>query len=703
MENTEDIYLLDKLRPPKGYETTGALLCTYSIDAKALLSALLYMRDIPAKWMGSDTSLSITERLKILFDKGIEDMEWMEEHIVFVCNNGYDKSSASTMYQYTRRFTAYYTIPLGERDHSFHPKMYLVKFEKKDNTAEGADTLFRLIIGSMNLVNSHNKEFAACMELEAYREQDVPETDRDKYVKLKGTKADISDAIDRLLGYKRENGRSDSPYIDNRNIGKVIENLAVDSYYFKKDEFPEITAFGEAFPGKEFKDMLKGADHIFSPFLSDRFLRECPKKTNIYTMENELTKLGYERCAEKQIVEDDDKTDSRQFYVYEIEENQVNRKPSSSHFKAYLSDKDQWVYVGSLNFSNRAFENNRELVVKLQDITEQRYDCIKKVFQEDYRLYTYRKRPKVTESEEYALDIDSEFRKLALQISQMYAVKFSQSDNYTLTVCRRTGIAALQEMDNVGKLITSIKKCIAKRKISEESKCEREESGEDEHISIKICPVDYPERSDNLLKITFADEISENPNSDVLETDISWSGLNRRKAGQQFILTLEYKNKEYARANIHVCWCAQPHDNDGDETDAADDMLDVQRILLYEKIAGLLSCRNYKDSSIDKPENDSDDSGKRLGVKDWERYIRKCIPTLEELIQRCINEKKSLDSVLTGYENRVKSIYEMYALRNKGMSQEEQAEIACMDKKLVENMIAQFECLKGEIKYDGQR
>ena len=57
MENTEDIYLLDKLRPPKGYETVGALLCTYSIDAKALLSALLYMRDIPAKGMDSGTSL----------------------------------------------------------------------------------------------------------------------------------------------------------------------------------------------------------------------------------------------------------------------------------------------------------------------------------------------------------------------------------------------------------------------------------------------------------------------------------------------------------------------------------------------------------------------------------------------------------------------------------------------------------------------
>lgn len=426
-------------------------------------------------------------------------------------------------------------------------------------------------------------------------------------------------------------------------------------------------------------------------------------------MENELTKLGYERCAEKQIVEDDDKTDSRQFYVYEIEENQVNRKPSSSHFKAYLSDKDQWVYVGSLNFSNRAFENNRELVVKLQDITEQRYDCIRTAFQEDYRLYTYRKIPKVNGSEEHELDIDSEFRKLALQISQMYAVKFSQSDNYTLTVCR-TGIATAQEKDNVGELITSINeglttlgKYIARQNILEENKCERDENGEDEHISIKICPVDYPERSENLLKITFADEISEDPNSDVLETDISWSGLNRRKAGQQFILTLEYKNKEYARANIHICWCAQPNDNDGDETDAADNLLDVQRILIYEKIAGLLCSRNYKDSSIDKSENNSDDSGSRLGVKEYERYVRNCIPTLEELIQRCINEKKSLDSVLTGYENRVKSIYEMYALRNRGMSQEEQAEIACMDKKLVENMIAQFECLKGEIGYDGQR
>lgn len=700
MENTEDIYLLDKLRPPKGYETTGALLCTYSIDAKALLSALLYMRDIAAKGMDSGTSLSIAERLKILFDKGIEDMEWMEEHIVFVCNNGYDKSSASTMYQYTRRFTAYYTIPLGESDHSFHPKMYLVKFEKKDNTAEGADTLFRLIIGSMNLVNSHNKEFAACMELEAYREQDVPETDRDKYVKLKGTKADISDAIDRLLGYKRENGRSDSPYIDNRNIGKVIENLAVDSYYFKKDELPEITAFGEAFPGTEFKDMLKGADHIFSPFLSDRFLRECPKKTNIYTMENELTKLGYERCAEKQIVEDDDKTDSRQFYVYEIEENQVNRKPSSSHFKAYLSDKDQWVYVGSLNFSNRAFGKNRELVVKLQDITEQRYDYIKTVFQEDYRLYTYRKRPKVTESEEYALDIESEFRKLALQIGQMYVAKFSQSDNYTLTVCR-TGIVTTQEKDNVGKLITSInegltalEKYIARRKIPEGRESVGDESGADDHISIKICPVDYPERNRNLLKTIFVEKIS-------------WSGLNRRKAGQQFILTLEYKNKEYAHANIHICWCARSNDNNEGESGEAqsqyDYLSDVQRTLIYEKIAGLLSNRNYKDASIDKAENESDDSGSRLGVKEYERYIRNCIPTLEELIQRCINEKKSLDSVITGYENRVKSIYEMYALRNRGMSQEEQAEIACMDKKLVENMMVQFECLKGEIKYDGQR
>lgn len=552
----------------------------------------------------------------------------------------------------------------------------------------------------MNLVNSHNKEFAACMELEAYREQDVPETDRDKYVKLKGTKADISDAIDRLLGYERENGRSDSPYIDNRNIGEVIENLAVDSYYFKKDELPEITAFGEAFPGTEFKDMLKGADHIFSPFLSDRFLRECPKKTNIYTMENELTKLGYERCAEKQIVEDDDKTDSRQFYVYEIEENQVNRKPSSSHFKAYLSDKDQWIYVGSLNFSNRAFGNNRELVVKLQDITEQRYDCIKTAFQEDYRLYTYRKIPKVTGSEEHELDIDSKFRKLALQISQMYAVKFSQSDNYTLTVCR-TGIATAQEKDNVGELITSINeglttlgKYIARQNILEENKCERDENGEDEHISIKICPVDYPERNRNLLKPTFAEKIS-------------WSGLNRRKAGQQFILTLEYKNKEYAHANIHICWCARSNDNNEGESGEAqyqyDELSDAQRTLIYEKIAGLLSSRNYKDASIDKPENNSDDSGSRLGVKEYERYVRNCIPTLEELIQRCINEKKSLDSVLTGYENRVKSIYEMYVLRNKGMSQEEQAEIACMDKKLVENMIAQFECLKGEIKYDGQR
>ena len=282
----------------------------------------------------------------------------------------------------------------------------------------------------------------------------------------------------------------------------------------------------------------------------------------------------------------------------------------------------------------------------------------------------------------------------------MYAVKFSQRDNYTLTVCR-TGIATEQEKDNVGKLITSIneglttlEKFITKRKIPEENKLVRDESAEYDHISVKICPVDYPERNRNLLKTTFVEKIS-------------WSGLNRRKAGQQFILTLEYKNKEYAHANIHICWYASSNDNNegesGEVQSQYDYLSDVQRTLIYEKIAGLLSSRNYKDASIDKSENNSDDSGSRLGVKEYERYIRNCIPTLEELIQRCINEKRSLDSVLTGYKNRVKSIYEVHALRNKGMSQEEQAEIACMDKKLVENMMVQFECLKGEIKYDGQR
>ena len=165
-----EMYLLDDLRPPEGYETTGALLLTYSIDAKAVLASLLALRNIPSK-REDDSIMSVTDRWKQLHSKGIDDMKWMQEHIGFVCNNGYDQSSVHEMYQYTRCFMSYYTIPFGETDHSFHPKMYLMKYKKKADAGIGPNVKFRLIIGSMNLVNSHNKEFAASMELDAYEER----------------------------------------------------------------------------------------------------------------------------------------------------------------------------------------------------------------------------------------------------------------------------------------------------------------------------------------------------------------------------------------------------------------------------------------------------------------------------------------------------------------------------------------------------
>ena len=107
----------------------GAIFLTYTIECKTILSALISM-------FVDDEKEGIIEKWKHLLDYGMgkdkkanlkEVFEELQERVGFVCNDGYDKSIASPIYNYTKELT-YYFKPNDEC--SFHPKLFIVKFIK---------------------------------------------------------------------------------------------------------------------------------------------------------------------------------------------------------------------------------------------------------------------------------------------------------------------------------------------------------------------------------------------------------------------------------------------------------------------------------------------------------------------------------------------------------------------------------------------
>lgn len=656
MSEENNIYLLEKLQPEPGYETAGAIFLTYTIKERTVVSALLYLMNLVKN---EDRYDPVKKRINTLLDfyrSGKLDADT----ICFVCNNGYekyDKSQMSDLYGFAHEFMAYYC---PEDEYSFHPKLYIIK---NVNQEDENDVCFRIMIGSMNFVNSTNKEFMAVYDLKAYTDP------KEGYIKLRGNNQKTN-ILEALLNIQDDGKHSNN--IDSRHLSKVIGNLGLDQYWFDPEDVPDIFVFPNT--DKGLKKKLKNASMVFSPFLTAKNLTnpENPDQ-EIYTMEQELNKLGYNADLENS-------SGAKEFFVYEVEGQDTSDKKMSSHFKAYVCDDG--IYIGSLNYTDRAFYKNKEIIVRLPydpDLVEQ--------LKQDYTQKPFVKKSETQGDSDEASDLENEgaedepesestdkaiadtFRAIAQEICKMYQFGVDK-DN-------KGWCAYLIKNTNDAQADAKIWEMW--QKIADETTCQ-----------LSVSPIAY-ERKKKVLIPNQAQMLSE-----CLPEKLCWSGLNRGKICQQFLIAFEMKegDAEY-KTQLSVCM----HFQWQEELDAKGDTrsefekahTDFSKFMLPGWFAH--TEKNETGTSGRQGNNDSRE------YRSASQYIKYNLPTVEQIICEALENSKPLNEIIQKYSNLIQVIHTIWdEYKNGTMSEEEQRDLAIGDKTLVENWMGQIESLQKNIK-----
>lgn len=670
MSEENNIYLLEKLQPEPGYETAGAIFLTYTIEKITVVKALLYLMNLVKN---VDRYDPVRKRINTLLDfyrSGKLDADT----ICFVCNNGYEKydeSQMSDLYGFAHEFMAYY-CPEGE--YSFHPKLYIIKYV---NQKDKNDVCFRIMIGSMNFVNSSNKEFMAVYDLKAYTDQ------KEGYIKLSGNNQQAN-ILEALLNIQDDGKHSNN--IDSRHLSKVIGNLGLDQYWFDPEDVPDIFVFPNT--DKGLKKKLKNASMVFSPFLTAKNLTnpENPDQ-EIYTMEHELNRLGYDAVSEN-------RSGAKGFFVYEVESQDTLDKKMSSHFKAYVCDDG--IYIGSLNYTDRAFYKNKEIIVRLPydpDLVEQ--------LKQDYKpKFFVRKSENQGDSDE-ASDLENEgaedepefdptdktiadtFRAIAQEICKMYQFGVDKDNKgWCAYLIKNTNDAQADEkISGMWKDLQELQK----KKIANEG-----QQALSTTYQLSVSPIAY-ERKKKVLIPNQAQMLSE-----CLPDKLCWSGLNRGKICQQFLITFEMKEEdaEY-KTQSSVCMHFQWQEDPDAERDIRSEFEKTHTEFSKFMLPGWFAHTEKNETGMSGRQGNNDSREYRSASQ----YIKYNLPTVEQMICEALENSKPLNEIIQKYSNLIQVIHTIWdEYKNGTMSEEEQRDLAIGDKTLVENWMGQIESLQKNIK-----
>lgn len=657
MSEENNIYLLEKLQPEPGYETAGAIFLTYTIEQGTVESALLYLMNLVKNGDRYDPVRKRMNTLLVFYRSGKLDAD----KICFVCNNGYDKSQMSDLYGFAHEFIAYYC---PEDEYSFHPKLYIIKYV---NQKDKNDVYFRIMIGSMNFVDSSSKEFMAVYDLKAYTDQ------KEGYIKLQGNNQQAN-ILEALLNIQDDGKHSNN--IDSRHLSKVIGNLGLDTYWLDLEDVPDIFVFPNT--DKGLKKKLMNASMVFSPFLTAKNLTN-PKNPDqeIYTMEHELNRLGYDAVLENS-------SGAKRFFVYEVESQDTLDKKMSSHFKAYVCDDG--IYIGSLNYTDRAFYKNKEIIVRLPydpDLVEQ--------LKQDYKpKFFVRKSENQGDSDE-ASDLENEgaedepeskltdktiadtFRAIAQEICKMYQFGVDKDNKgWCAYLIKNTNDA--QEDDKIPGMWKDLQE-LQKKKIANEGQQELSTT-----YQLSVSPIAYEREKKVLIP-------------ECLPDKLCWSGLNRGKICQQFLIAFEMKegDAEY-KTQLSVCMHFQwQEDSDAVRSEFEKTHTDFSKFMLPGWFAH--TEKNETGTSGRQGNNDSRE------YRSVSQYIKYNLPTVEQIICEALENSKPLNEIIQKYSNLIQVIHTIWdEYKNGTMSEEEQRDLAIGDKTLVENWMGQIESLQKNIK-----
>lgn len=658
----EKIYLLNKLNPRnfaidianhegtecKEYSVEAALFLTYSIDSKAVLATLLALFDIPS--VENDKNLDMKMRWQKLMQfpnangGNSENLKWQKDRVAYVCNDGYDKSIASSLYYYTEGFMSYYKVPENESYHSFHPKLYVVKYKEK-----GEETVyFRFIISSMNLVDSKNKELMCCFDLRAYK-RESKQGDED-YAGI--------DIIQKLLDYHYEvNDEAKNyttKYVENSNLQTVLKELGMEKYCFHKSEMPKLLTYPQL--DRQYKAFVQNTREIYSPFLSKSFLSDIKDGPIIYTMESELLKNGYEKLNEGENTDD-----SVLFGVYTVEEEK--EQPLYSHFKAYIME-DNSVYIGSANYTVSAFGKNKELLVKVEiEDSEMLKEFINNL-KENYEPNYYKRITKAQNEDEQVSEVAKSdlFRNLVVMLGRILRIKYDGTKVSLNIISRESG-----QQDDQNIIENTVEQCFALwNKI-------QKIYNEPTDIKLCIAPFFYSEEQ---REIQF-------DGTSIRVKEGNWEGLKRRDISQHFRIVLKVNGKEMGAVKILL------NCEDSDSSEKLSALKEEQDCERCVRLSKYMDMKSFRSSSLNKELS-------QLNIhptqRSSEQYYRKCMPTIEEVLRICIENEQDITDGFRVYRGRLSDVLKLARiLKERKLTKEEQSDYAYMDGKLIGNIQAQFE------------
>jgi len=321
------------LAPPINFELTKAIGTTFSLDLYALLAipvSLFY-----SKSMEGDFHLN---RYDVL-----DAIRKSKDVVDIFCQKGEIKVPKEYNHLFAFMEDCVEEIQPEILDASFHPKIWVLRFERKD------EVIYRLIVLSRNLT------FDRSWDVVFFTEGSPLNDTNSSSVKL-------SDFLKSL--YEKSNRKISKAFL--KELSKVEFDLP--DKFFDFETYP-ILPFSKK--GKEFSNPLLSKSYkdllIISPFVdvtTINFFKENNKNITILSRQEELDKIPEKILENIDVFCMNDLVANGESYIDTAGD---EPKTQNLHAKIFIGENDHvadW-YMGSANSTSPAFGRNTEFLIKV--------------------------------------------------------------------------------------------------------------------------------------------------------------------------------------------------------------------------------------------------------------------------------------------------------------------------------------------------
>lgn len=334
------------LTPPDGYNVSFAVGTTYTLDLEALIGVPLSFG------LSEELDQTIAENDIYL----LEALRKSADHFMIFCEGGQIKVPKENNLLFSLMEDSVFEVSL-ENEKSFHPKIWLLKFEN-----DSGDALYRLLVLSRNMTFDRSWDLTVALEgrtAPQHTTKNQPLMDFLSFLTRYSTNEDKTRQINHLM--------AELPYIEFNPMNKHIADfefypLGINSYDITSTELFDtfhkliiISPFiSKTIIQKFYNNTLTGSTHFQPeralitrktelPKLSEKFL----EKYDVYTLKDAIVD------GESTISEEDDFNDTSEL--------------QDIHAKLYAKSKynHHTIYIGSANSSYNAFNGNIEFLLKL--------------------------------------------------------------------------------------------------------------------------------------------------------------------------------------------------------------------------------------------------------------------------------------------------------------------------------------------------